>query len=120
MKRRIVDSLYRCNDCGEIIRVGSIPVARTACQYGPVVQSLALSLTNTVNASINKTAMFLAGIANQELHPSEGYIAKLQARASKGLTSFYEDLRILLLTRPIIFWDDTVIFIHTQRACFRF
>lgn len=120
MKRRIVDSLYRCNDCGEIIRVGSIPVARTACQYGPVIQSLALSLTNTVNASINKTAMFLAGIANQELHPSEGYIAKLQARASKGLTSFYEDLRILLLTRPIIFWDDTVIFIHAQRACFRF
>lgn len=50
-----------------------------------MLQALALSLTNTTNAAMNKTAMFLAGITVGELTPCEGYIAKLQKRAARNL-----------------------------------
>ena len=33
---------------------------------------------------------------------------------------FRSDLKHVLVTRKIIYWDDTVIFILTKRACFRF
>ena len=33
---------------------------------------------------------------------------------------FREDLRLLLITRDIIYWDDTVVCILTKRACLRF
>lgn len=112
--------LYECANCGEIVRKGIDPNLRANAQYGPTLQALALSLTNTANASMNKTAMFLAGITHSELTPCEGYIAKLQGRAAKLLVGFYADLRILLLTLELICWDDTVIYINTTRACFRF
>ena len=66
------------------------------------MQAFALSLTNTVNAAMNKAAMFLAGITGGDLTPCEGYIAKLQARAAKGLLQFREDLKIVLVTRRIV------------------
>ena len=89
-------------------------------QYGSGLQALALSLTNTVNAAMNKTAMFLKGITASELTPCEGYISKLQSRAAKGLIQFREDLKSLLITVRIIYWDDTVIMIMTKRGCYRF
>lgn len=64
--------------------------------------------------------MFLAGITGGELTPCEGYIAKLQARAAKGLRQLRKDLKLVLITRKIVYWDDTVIFILAGRACFRF
>ena len=69
---------------------------------------------------MNKASMFLAGITGGDLTPCEGYIAKLQVRAAKGLRQFREDLKLVLITRKIIYWDDTVIFILMARACFRF
>ena len=111
---------YKCNNCGTVFRSQIPPVLKEKVQYGSELQTLALSLTNTVNASMNKASMFLAGITGGELPPCEGYVAKLQVRAAKGLQRFRADLKLLLITRKIIYWDDTVIMILTKRACFRF
>ena len=112
--------LYFCMFCGATVKSVEGPDFRSKCQYGPGIQALALSLMNTVNAPMNKVAMFLNGISGDEISPCEGYIAKLQPRAAKGLIQFYEDLRLKLITLSILYWDDTVIFINTKRACFRF
>lgn len=111
---------YKCLDCGTEFRSAYPPALRGDVQYGPGIQALALSLTNTVNAAMNKTSMFLCGMTGGELSPSEGYVAKLQVRAAKGLRGFREDLKLLLITRRIVYWDDTVIMILAERACFRF
>jgi hypothetical protein len=51
---------------------------------------------------------------------SEGYIAKLQSRAARGLEMFVADLKTVLIHKAIVYWDDTVIMIDTKRACLRF
>ena len=111
---------YMCNNCGTVFRSQIPPALKEKVQYGSELQALALSLTNTANASMNKVSTFLAGITGGELTPCEGYVAKLQVRAAKGLQRFRADLKLLLITRKIIYWDDTVIMILTKRACFRF
>ena len=111
---------YECNNCGTVFRSQIPPQLKEKAQYGSELQALALSLTNTVNASMNKVSMFLEGITGSELTPCEGYVAKLQTRAAKGLKQFRENLKLLLITRRIIYWDDTVIMILAERACFRF
>lgn len=111
---------YECNNCGTVFRSQIPPQLKEKAQYGSQLQALALSLTNTVNAAMNKVSMFLSGITGGELTPCEGYVAKLQTRAAKGLQKFREDLKLVLITRRIVYWDDTVIMILTQRACFRF
>ena len=120
VKLKHVFYYYECNNCGTVFRSQIPPNLKEEVQYGSELQAFALSLTNTVNASMNKVAMFLSGITGGELTPCEGYIAKLQPRAAKGLRQFREDLKLLLITRKVIYWDDTVIRILTQRACFRF
>ncbi|MBR4777734.1 MAG: transposase [Lachnospiraceae bacterium] len=118
--RKHIYYYYRCIRCGGLFRSEIAPNLKEKVQYGKNVQALALSLMNTVNASMNKTAMFIAGISDGWVTPCEGYIAKLQARAGRDLEVFRKDLWRLLITRPIIYWDDTVIMILTERACFRF
>ena len=120
IRRRHRYYLYTCLICGATVKSAEGPDFRAQCQYGPGVQAIALSLMNTVNASMNKTALFLAGISGGAINPSDGYIANLQPRAAKGLIQFYTDLRLKLIEVSILYWDDTVIFINTQRACFRF
>lgn len=111
---------YECNNCGTVFRSQIPPNLKEKVQYGSGLQAFALSLTNTVNASMNKVSMFLRGITGGELTPCEGYVAKLQTRAAKGLRQFREDLKLLLITRKLVYWDDTVIMILAERACFRF
>lgn len=111
---------YQCQDCGTVFRSEIPPSLKESAQYGSTLQALALSLINTVNSSINKTGMFLSGITAGELSPCDGYIAKLQGRAAKLLLVFREDLRLLLITRSLVYWDDSVIMINAKRACFRF
>ena len=111
---------YGCNECGEIFALRCPPNLRGEVQYGSTLQAFALSLTNTVNAAMNKTAMFLEGISGGNLTPCEGYVAKLQKRAAKNLMQFRQDLKLILITLRIVYWDDTVIMIMTQRGCFRF
>ena len=96
------------------------PNLKEEAQYGSGLQAFALSLANTVNAPMNEVAMFLSGMTGGGLAPCEGYTAKLQSRAAKGLRQFRENLRLLLVTRRIVYWDDTVIMILAKRACFRF
>lgn len=120
IKKRHRYYLYLCLLCGTTVKSAEGPDFRSQCQYGPGVQALALSLMNTVNAPMNKAAMFLKGITGDAISPSEGFIAKLQPRAAKGLIQFYTDLRLELITLSLLYWDDTVIFINTKRACFRF
>ena len=120
IKRRHRYYLYLCQFCGALVKSAEGPDFRSKCQYGPNIQAIALSLMNTVNASMNKAGLFLAGITGGEIAPCDGYIAKLQPRAAKGLTQFYADLRLKLITLSLLYWDDTVIFINTKRACFRF
>jgi hypothetical protein len=111
---------YKCNNCGSIFRTQIPPQLKEKAQYGSEIQALALSLTNTVNSAMNKTARLLTGITEGKLSPWEGYIAKLQVRAAMELRQFREDLKRVLITRHIVYWDDTVVMILTKRACFRF
>lgn len=119
-KIRHIYYIYRCTCCGQLLRTEIEPGTGQQCQYGPVVQALALSLGNTVNSPFNKTAMFINGMTSGELSPCEGYIAKLQSRAAKALSAFMRELKKLLITRTLIYWDDTVIMIMTKRGCLRF
>ena len=111
---------YMCRQCGKVFRSPIPPNLKEKAQYGSALQALLLSLTNTVNAAMNKAAMFLAGITGGALTPCEGYIAKLQSRAAKALGGFRAGLKSVLISRSLIYWDDTVIFILQKRACFRF
>ena len=76
---------YECNICGIVFRSGILPELKEKVQYGSELQALVLSLTNTVNASMNKVSMFLSGIIDGGLAPCGGYVAKLQSRAAKSL-----------------------------------
>lgn len=111
---------YECKDCGTIFRSLIPPELKEKAQYGNNIQALALSLMNTTNVPINKTAMFLFGITEGQLSPCEGYIAKLQKRAAKRLKAFQNDLFTHLIKLTLMYWDDTVIMINTKRACMRF
>ena len=44
-----------------------------------------------------------------EIEPCEGYLAKLQKIASKGLESFIKELHEAIIQSEIVYWDDTVI-----------
>jgi ribosomal protein L37AE/L43A len=120
VKRRHEFQVCRCSKCGNEIRQPIPAKLKEANQYGGNVQAVALSLMNTGNVPINKASMFLSGVTGGELNLSEGYIAKLQSRAADRLTVFRDELKALLITRPVIHWDDTVIMMNTARACLRF
>ena len=75
---------------------------------------------NTVNVAINNVRTLLSGMTCGAIIQSEGYIAKLQSRAAIGLTTFVTDLKTVLIHRTLVYWDDTVIIINTDRACLRF
>ena len=111
---------HRCDDCGTVFGSKYPPNLAGEAQYGSGVQAMILSLANTVNSAMNKTAMFMSGITGGALNPCEGYVAKLQTRAAKGLLQFRDDLKMFLITRRIVYWDDTVVLILTRRACLRF
>lgn len=112
--------IAQCNKCGQKFRTGIDPNHRAECQYGPTIQALALSMINTTNAAINKIPLLISGLTNGEVHPSEGYIAKLQKRGAKGLNPFMEELKHYIINLPLLFWDDTVIFANKERICLRF
>ena len=119
-KKRHKYWVYECLECGEIVRTGIEPWLRAECQYGPMVQALALSMMNTTNAAINKVPLMISGLTNGDVAPCEGYIAKLQPRAAKALLPFRDDLMKLLITRSLLYWDDTVVMANKARICLRF
>lgn len=112
--------VYKCTDCGHTVH-SKIPMhLKEAVQYGPNIQALGLALQNTGFVSINRTKKLMDGILGNAISISEGFICKLQKRASKSLKAFVDEVRLECIRSKILHWDDTVIFINTRQACMRF
>lgn len=120
VKRRHEYHIYECADCGATVRRQIDSRLKEQNQYGSSMQAIALSLMVTGNVAINKVRMLINGMTNGLMNPSEGFICKLYKRAAQELGTFIADLRKLLITRALVYWDDTVIMIQTVRACMRF
>ena len=111
---------YQCSCCGKLVHEKIPNHLKEECQYGSEVKTLALTLTNIGNVPFNKTRRILSGLSMEEIEPCEGYLAKLQKVASKGLESFIEELRVALIKSEIVYWDDTVIQINQKQSCMRY
>lgn len=109
-----------CSKCGRNFRREIPSHLKEENQYGPNVQVLALALMNVGNVSINKTRKMIYGFSEEEINPSEGYIAKLEKRAAKVLEPFLDGLKKRCQQLGTVYWDDTVIAVNTRRACLRF
>lgn len=120
VKRRHKYALYACRQCGMVTRIQVEKHLKQQNQYGSNVQALALSLMVTGNMAMNKVCMTLSGMTGGEIHPCEGYICKLYRRAACFLAVFMIDLKRYMIQRALLYWDDTVVMILTQRACIRF
>ena len=111
---------YRCQDCGKDVH-SPVPLhLKESVQYGANIQALGLALQNIGFVSINRTQKLINGIIGNNINISQGYLCKLQKRASKVLKPFIEELRIKCILSKLLHWDDTVIFINTSQSCMRF
>ena len=119
IKKRYYFKEYECKHCHKKIRKNIPNNLKEDNQYGNKVQAHILSLTNIGNVPINKTRRIIRGLTSNEIDPSEGYISKLQKRASSLLENFVNDLKKYIYTLSIVHWDDTVIFVNSKRACLR-
>lgn len=119
VKKRHHFKKCRCKCCGKIVR-SKDSALKADNQYGPVIQAMALASMDLGFVSINRTRSLLRGITDVSLPLSEGYLSKLQKRYADKLTDFCEEVRTACIASPLIYWDDTVVFINTVRACMRF
>ena len=120
VKTRHVFYEYECLDCGKTVH-SAIPLnMKEPVQYGSEIQALSLALINHGFVSISRTAQFIAGLMHGQITLSQGYICKLQKRASDLLKPFVSEVRMAIIRLKLVYWDDTVIFINTARACMRF
>ena len=119
IKKRYYFKEYECKNCHKKIRKNIPNKLKEDNQYGNKVQAHVLSLTNIGNVPINKTRRIIKGLTSNEIDLSEGYITKLQKRASDLSEKFIKDLKEYIYTLDIIHWDDTVIFVNSKRACLR-
>ena len=120
VKTRHIFYEYECLDCGKIVH-SAIPLnIKEPVQYGPEIQALSLALINQGFVSINRTAQIIAGLMHDQITLSQGYICKLQKRASGFLKTFVSEVHMAVIRLKLVYWDDTIIFINTARACMRF
>lgn len=120
IKKRHQFAVCECSECGKEFH-DSIPIRlKEENQYGSHVRSLALSLMNTGNVSVNKVKKMIYGLSEEEINPSEGYLIKQQRKAARDLKPFMQELKKQCLCLDTIYWDDTVIDINTKRGCLRF
>lgn len=120
IKRRHEYRIYRCEDCGATVRLQIEKRLKEKNQYGSRVQALALSMMSTGNVAVNKVRMLIGGMTGGLMQPSEGFLCKLYKRAAGELQGFMAELKRAMITRELLYWDDTVIMIQTRRACMRF
>lgn len=120
IKRRNHFITYKCNCCNKEMHKNIPNHLKEENQYGSEIQAVALSLANEGNVSMNKIRRIIRGFSQGEIDMSEGYIAKLQRKASDKLITFKDDLYKKILTCNLLYWDDTVIMINTKRGCLRF
>lgn len=111
---------YQCKNCGKTVRENIDPNLKEENQYGAGVKALALLLMNTGNVSVNKVRKMIYGLSEMNINPSEGYIIKQQKAAAKNLSQFLCDLHKKVVGLKLLYWDDTVISIHKERACLRY
>lgn len=119
VKKRHVFKEYVCNSCGKVFRTRDSSL-KAENQYGPVIQATALSLMNLGFVSMNRTRSLLCGIDPSSVSVSEGYLAKIQKRHAAKLNDFADEVRAGCIGSSLLYWDDTVVFINTSRACIRF
>lgn len=110
----------RCPECGYITKAEIPNNLKEENQYGYGVQALASTLMNEGYVSMSRTKEIVAGLTNEEINLSVGYIAKLQKKLATCLKGFNEELKSTLMQLPMLHWDDTVIAVDKQRACLRF
>ena len=120
IKRRNHFITYKCNCCEKEVHKNIPNRLKEDNQYGSEIQAVALSLANEGNVSMNKIRHIIRGFSHDEIDMSEGYIAKLQKKASEKLVTFKKDLYKKILTCKLLYWDDTVIMINAKRGCLRF
>ena len=111
--------VYKCLCCGKEIHKKIPDELKEEVQYGPIVKSQILTLANVGNVPINKIRRIISGLSI-DISPSEGYISKLQIKASKCLDKFIKDIKEKIINSLLIYWDDTVIFVNKKRNCLRF
>ena len=111
---------YKCNCCGKTVHAPIPNHLKEDIQYGSNVKSVALTLSNVGNVSLNKIRRILNGLSMEEIDPCEGYLVKLQKNASKSLTSFIEELHKACISSKLVYWDDTVISIDKKQSCMRY
>lgn len=120
IKKRIHFKEYKCPNCKKNVRKNIPENLKEDNQYGNKVQATALTLANIGNVPMNKIRKIICGLTMNEIDLSEGYIAKLQKRAASKLEQFIIDLKFYITHLNLLYWDDTVIMINTQRSCMRF
>lgn len=120
LNRRHYYKEYRCSCCGKIVHEKIPNYLKEDCQYGSNVKTLSLSLSNIGNVPYNKIRRILSGLSMGEIEPCEGYLAKLQIQASKKLTDFVEEVRTYLINCPLVYWDDTTIYVNKHQSCMRY
>lgn len=84
IKRRNHFIIYKCNDCKKEVHQNIPNHLKEDNQYGSEIQSVALSLVNEGNVSMNKIMRIIRGFSSGEIDMSEGYIAKLQKKHQKN------------------------------------
>lgn len=119
IKRKFKFKECKCLNCNNNFREIIPSNLKEENQYGTTVQSLAICLTNEIYTPFNKTVKLIEGITDGEIKPSEGYVAKLQSRASKYLNSFINELKNYFPKQDIYAWDDGVIIVNTKNATLR-
>ncbi len=111
---------YRCTCCNKLVHEKIPNHLKEECQYGSNVKSVVLTLSNVGNVPLNKIRRILNGLSMEEISPCEGYLAKIQKTASKGLTNFIQELHEAIIKSEIIYWDDTVVQINKNQSCMRY
>ena len=120
IKRRHRFIYYHCKECGQVVRASVPRRLKEQNQYGPELQAAALALVDLGFVSVNRAQKILTGILHNQVSPSEGFVGKVQKKAARQLQDFMEEAKEFCLTQRVLHWDDTVIFMNTSRACFRF
>ena len=111
---------YKCSNCNKIVRKDIPNNLKEDIQYGSNVQATALTLLNIGNVPINKVRRIIDGLTMNEIVLSEGFISKLQQRATSKLNTFISDLKFYITHLNLVYWDDTVIMVNKNRSCMRF
>ena len=120
IKRRHYFYEYICEDCGNKFKSEIPENLHAENQYGNEVKTLTLNLLDYGFISYNRVRKIISGFTNGEIDPSEGYLVKLQKKASNMLEDFAFDVKEKILESKLNYWDDTVVKIgEKDKACMR-